>query len=85
MAENKEEKPQYGKVLAVGEGKAIGDKMENCCGGGCCGDMEYDKKTKSSAKVGDKVVYKKWGGNEVMIDDVEYQLLKHEDILAVIK
>jgi chaperonin GroES len=36
-------------------------------------------------QVGDQVIYKKWGGNEVMIDDVEYQFLKFDDILAVIK
>lgn len=36
-------------------------------------------------KVGEQVIYKKWGGNEVTIDDVEYQFLKFEDILAVIK
>ena len=35
--------------------------------------------------VGDQVIYKKWGGNEVMIDDLEYQFLKFEDILAIIK
>ncbi len=36
-------------------------------------------------KVGDKVIYKKWGGNEFKIDDIEYQFLKFEDILAIIK
>ena len=34
---------------------------------------------------GDAVVYKKWGGNEVKIGDTEYQFLKFEDILAIIK
>lgn len=40
---------------------------------------------KSPVKVGDKVVYKKWGGNDVKVNDLEYQFLKFEDILAVIK
>ena len=40
---------------------------------------------KAPAKVADKVVYKKWGGNDVTIDDIEYQFLKFEDILAIIK
>lgn len=42
-------------------------------------------KVSSPVKVGDKVVYKKWGGNDVKIGDVEYQFLQFEDILAVIK
>ncbi|MFH2085250.1 MAG: co-chaperone GroES [bacterium] len=40
---------------------------------------------KSPVKVGDRVVYKKWGGNDVKILTVEYQFLQFEDILAVIK
>ena len=37
----------------------------------------------SPAKVGDTVLYKKWGGNEVKIDNKEYMFVKFEDILAV--
>lgn len=40
---------------------------------------------KSPVKVGDRVVYKKWGGNDVKIMATEYQFLQFEDILAVIK
>lgn len=39
----------------------------------------------SPVKVGEKVVYKKWGGNDVKMFAVEYQFLQFEDILAVIK
>jgi len=35
-------------------------------------------------KKGAKVIYKKWGGNELKIGDVEYQILKFEDLLAQI-
>lgn len=42
-------------------------------------------KVDAPAKKGDQVVYKKWGGNEVKIADVEYQFLKFDDILALIK
>ena len=42
------------------------------------------KVVKSPAKKGDQVVYKKWGGNELLIDKVEYQFLKFEDILAIV-
>lgn len=63
------DKPQEGKVLAVG-----GDWT-----------TESGATLKSPVKVGDSVVYKKWGGNDVKIGDVEYQFLKFEDILATIK
>jgi chaperonin GroES len=83
LAEDNSEKPQTGTVLAVGEGScACG-----ACGCACeektchCSD---DAEGKAPAKVGDQVIYKKWGGNEVKIGDVEYQFLKFEDILAVI-
>ncbi len=39
----------------------------------------------SKLRLKNAVVYKKWGGNEVKIGDVEYQFLKFEDILAIIK
>lgn len=68
LTTKEEEKPQYGKALAVG-GAIYDDGQEIVC----------------PVKVSDKVVYKKWGGNEIIIDDIEYQLLKFEDILAIIK
>lgn len=47
----------------------------------------YDdgQEIKSPVKKGDNVIYKKWGGNDVKIGDVEYQFLKFEDVLATIK
>lgn len=69
LPENDSEKPQHGKVLAVG-----GSVWESGV-----------KEIKSPVKVGDQVIYKKWGGNEVMIGDVEYQFLKFDDILATVK
>jgi len=63
------EKPQKGKVLAVGP------------------DDITDSGTKrpSPAKVGDIVIYKKWGGSEVKIGGKEYLFSKFEDILAIEK
>jgi chaperonin GroES len=81
LPENEGEKPQYGVVLAVGDD----------CDCSCSCECEDKKSTAQSCsceapvKIGDKVIYKKWGGNEFKIDDVEYQFLKFEDILAVIK
>ncbi len=42
-------------------------------------------KVESPVKKGDRVIYKKWGGNDFKVADVEYQFLKFEDLLAVIK
>ena len=66
------EKPQSGKILAIGESEC---KCEKCdCKNCSCGSLD--------AKVGDVVLYKKWGGNDVKIGDTEYQFLKFEDVLA---
>lgn len=60
------EKPQKGKVLAVGADEIT----------------ETGTKKKSPVKVGDIVIYKKWGGSEVKIDGREYLFAKFDDILA---
>ncbi len=51
------------------------------------GGAIYDdgQEIKSPVKKGDIVIYKKWGGNDFKVDDVEYQFLKFDDILAVVK
>jgi chaperonin GroES len=41
------------------------------------------QKVPSPAKVGDTVLYKKWGGNEVKVDGKEYLFVKFEDVLAI--
>jgi chaperonin GroES len=64
------EKPQRGEVVAVGEGK-INETSGN--------RMPID------VKVGDVVIFSKYGGSEVKIDDVEYKILDAErDIIAVV-
>jgi chaperonin GroES len=68
LPESASEKPQKGKVLAVGEDEIT----------------DSGAKRKSPAKVGDTVIYKKWGGNEVKIDGKEYLFAKFDDILAVV-
>lgn len=68
LPEEKEQKSQFGEVLAVGD-----SLWESGV-----------KEIKAPVKVGDKVFYKKWGGNEVTIDDEEYQLLSFGDVLAKI-
>jgi chaperonin GroES len=68
IPDSHDEKPQNGKVLAVGEAY-----------------YDHGVKIEPNVKKGDKVFYKKWGGNEIKIGEIEYQFLKVEDILAVIK
>jgi len=69
LPDSHDEKPQYGKVLAVGDDWTT----------------EQGATIKSPCKVKDTVVYKKWGGNDVKIENTEYQFLKFEDILAIVK
>lgn len=47
--------------------------------------FEDGKEVKAPVKAKDQVIYKKWGGNDFKIGDVEYQFLKFEDLLAIIK
>ncbi len=62
------ERPEQGKVVAVGPGKLVkGERVP----------MEV--------KVGDVVLFTKYGPNEIKVDDVEYLMAREEDILAVIK
>lgn len=68
LPDNVKEKPQVGVVMAVGAGK-VGPK----------GD-----KHPMVVKVGDHVMYKKWGGNEVKVENEEWTMVGQEDILAII-
>lgn len=67
LPESADEKPQEGKVIAVGD--AIYD---------------HGKEVTSPVKVGDKVVYKKWGGNEVKVEGKDMLLIKFEDLMAIV-
>lgn len=68
LPDSAKEKPQEGKIIAVGEGK-----------------IEEGKLVPIPVKVGEVVVYKKWGGNEVKVDGKELLLVRAEDLLAVVK
>ena len=63
------EKPQEGEVIAAGKGK-IGDD---------------GKLIAMDVKKGDKVLYGKYAGTEVKIEDVEYMIMGQDDILAIIE
>ena len=63
------EKPQEGEVVAVGPGQMTDD----------------GKRIAMEVKVGDRVIYAKYGGSEIKIDDVEMIILRESDILAIKK
>jgi len=60
------EKPQEGEVVAVGPGKIT----------------DEGKRIPMDLKVGDMVIYAKYGGSEIKIDDIEMIILRESDILA---
>jgi chaperonin GroES len=63
------EKPQEAEVIAVGDGK-------------------YDdsgKRIKLDVKKGDKVLIGKYSGTEIKIDDVEYTILREDEVLAIVE
>ena len=62
------EKPQEGKVIAVGTGKVTED----------------GKKLPLDVKAGDRILFGKYSGSEVKIDDEEYLILKEEDVLGIL-
>ena len=68
IPDSAKEKPQEGKVVAVGGGKV---------------DSE-GKKVDMVVKKGDIVMYKKWGGTDIKIDGKDMLLVKQEDVLAIV-
>ncbi len=69
LPDTAKEKPQEGKVVAVGKGRVSDD----------------GKTVPLEVKVGNKVLYGKYSGTEVTIDDKEYLIIKEEDVLAIVK
>ncbi|MGA0094196.1 MAG: co-chaperone GroES [Chthoniobacterales bacterium] len=62
------EKPQEGKIVAVGTGKTD----------------DNGKKIEFVVKVGDKVLFSKYGGTEIKVDDTSYLIMREDDILGVL-
>ena len=69
LPDTAKEKPQEGKVVAAGKGKVADD----------------GKIVPLEVKVGEKILYGKYSGTEINIDEKEYLIVKEEDILAVVK
>ena len=68
IPDSAKEKPQEGTVIAVGAGKLDED----------------GKRIPLEVKAGDKVLFGKYSGNEIKIDDVEHVILREDDILGII-
>jgi chaperonin GroES len=66
LPDTAKEKPQEGEVIAVGEGRLSDD----------------GKRLPMDVKVGDIVIYAKYGGTEIKIDEEEFMILRESDILA---
>ena len=69
IPDSAKEKPIEGRVKAVGKGK-VGDD---------------GKPIKLEIKVGDKVLYSKYGGTEIKIDGDDYLLMREDDVLGVVE
>jgi chaperonin GroES len=67
IPDSAKEKPQEGKVIAVGNGK-VG---------------EDGKKIPLDVKAGDRILFGKYSGSEVKIEDEEYLILREEDVLGI--
>lgn len=63
------ERPEKGKVVAVGPGKLL----------------DSGKREPISVKVGDTVLFTKYGPNEIKVDEKEYLIAREEDILAILE
>lgn len=69
LPESAQERPAMGEVLSVGDDLVL----------------ESGKVVKSPVEVGDRVFYKKWGGDEIKIEGKELKLVKFDDLMAIVE
>jgi chaperonin GroES len=69
IPDSAKEKPMEGEVVAVGKGKVL----------------ENGTKLEMTVKVGDRILFSKYAGNEVKIDGVEHLIMREDDILGIIE
>jgi chaperonin GroES len=69
IPDSAKEKPQEGKVIAVGNGKVTDD----------------GKKITLDVKTGDRILFGKYSGSEVTLDNEEYLILREEDVLCILE
>ena len=68
LPDTAKEKPQKGTVIAVGAGKVL----------------DNGERAALEVKAGDQVVFSKYSGSEVKVDDKEYLIVRESDILAIL-
>jgi len=68
LPDKAKEKPQEGKVMAVGTGKLL----------------DSGAKSEMDVKAGDKVIFSRYAGTEVKVEGEEYLILRQDDILALV-
>jgi chaperonin GroES len=69
LPDTAKEKPQEGEVVAVGSGRIL----------------DNGQRVPMDVKVGEKVLYSKYAGNEIKINDEEYLILREMDVLGVVE
>ncbi len=69
IPDSAKEKPQRGKVIAAGNGKA----------------RAHGERVKLDVKAGDTILFGKYAGQEIKLDGIEYLIMKEEDVLAAIE
>ncbi len=69
LPDTAKEKPQEGEILAVGPGKVL----------------DNGKRVTLEVKVGQKILFAKYGGTEVKIDGEEYLILRESDIMGIVE
>lgn len=69
LPDTAKEKPQEGEVVSVGSGRLL----------------DSGERVAIDLKAGDKVLFSKYAGNEVKINDVEYLILREMDVLGIIE
>ena len=68
LPDSAQEKPQEGKVIAVGSGRTL----------------KNGKVVRLAVKAGDRIIFGKYSGSEIKLDDKEYVFLSEDDILAIV-
>lgn len=69
IPDSAKEKPQEGRVVAVGDGKTL----------------ESGQKAPLTVKPGDKILFGKYSGTEIKIDGEEHLILREDDVLAIVE
>lgn len=67
LPDTAKDKPQEGEVVAVGTGRVL----------------DNGTKVPVEVKVGDRVIFSKYGGSEVKVDNIEYLIIRESDLLAI--